>query len=162
MHCPSCGIQAPTDQPFCRSCGLSLQLVSELVVRDFPAENAQPLAAKPSESVERKLLTRVFWGLVICICGVVIGILGGKVLHQNFVTAMGALIALVGALLFLSVLRSSASVSPKLERPKDLIRSKTTKQLMPESFSGAIPSVTERTTELLTVEKVKAAERKLH
>jgi zinc-ribbon domain len=32
MYCPACGTEASTDQKFCRSCGMGLQMVFQLVV----------------------------------------------------------------------------------------------------------------------------------
>jgi hypothetical protein len=141
---------------------MSLQMVSKLLVNEFPPTNTQPASRKLYQSVERKMLKRVFWGLVICTGGLVIGVAGAKVFHQSLVSAMGALLALMGALIFLSVLRSSTSISPQLARPKTMTSSKSTKELLPEAFSEALPSVAERTTELLKIEKVKVAEHKVH
>ena len=160
MHCPSCGREASIGQQFCRSCGMSLQPVSELLASEFPSTESPPPSGMPSNFGEAKLIKRMFWGLIICIVGIIIGVVGGKILHQNLVAVVGALLGAAGLLIFLSVILSAAGISHQSARSKALPSPKTTKQLPPESFYGAIPSVAEWTTELLEIEKERVSGRK--
>lgn len=153
MHCPGCGRQGSTDQHFCRSCGMDLEAVSEFIAGQQPVAKSSPPSSGLAQTDEPRLLTRMVWGLVMCIVGVFIGVMGGRILHVNLVTVVGALLALAGGFVFLSVILSAARASQRPVQSKALAEPKTTKQLLPEGFPEAIPSVTERTTELLKAEK---------
>ena len=83
--------------------------------------------------------------------GVAAGILGKKLLHNDIITVVGALIALVG--MFLTVYRYLAPSAPKKfdsgnSQPEVLIPSKPTNAL-PDVSVEYLSSITEQTTQLL-------------
>ena len=49
MYCPTCGTEASTNQKFCRSCGMELQIIFQLVAKHVSATDPALLReAKPS------------------------------------------------------------------------------------------------------------------
>lgn len=93
------------------------------------------------------------WGFIIMFIGVAIGIIGKKLLHDEIVTVVGALVSVVG--MFLTVYPYlSPSPTPKYDtspssQPEALIQSQPTKYLPQGSTIEYVPSVSERTTDLL-------------
>jgi hypothetical protein len=85
--------------------------------------------------------------------GVALGIIGKKLMHEDIVTVVGALVALAGMFLVVYPYLSPSSrrkvdTTPS-SQPDVLSQSPPTKYLTPESDIEYIPSVTERTTNLL-------------
>jgi hypothetical protein len=153
MNCPKCGLQTPQDQKFCRSCGAGLQMATRplpapATVSDPEGTSAIGLKGKGQRG---NRLTR--WGFIIMFIGVAIGIIGKMLMHEEMVTVVGVLVSLLG--MFLTVY-PYLSPSPRQKydsipssQPEVLIRSKPTKYLPQESNIEYVPSITERTTELL-------------
>ncbi|MBI3653710.1 MAG: hypothetical protein HY231_21980 [Acidobacteria bacterium] len=91
------------------------------------------------------------WGFIIMFIGVAIGIIGKKFMHEEMVAGLGALVAIAGMFL---------TVSPSLSPRRKLDASPSAPAEMPspahsvtylpqESASEYVPSITERTTDLL-------------
>jgi hypothetical protein len=149
MNCPACGLQSLPDQKFCRTCGKSLRAVS------------RPDSIQKSEVRENSLLHEqekartpywMLWGFIITFIGVAIGVVGKKLLHVDLVTTVGILISLAG--MFATVYPQLSQPTRRRPRPtpssdpEPLIQSLPTKELV-ENKIEYIPSVTERTTNLL-------------
>ena len=85
--------------------------------------------------------------------GVAVGIIGKKLMHEDIVTVIGALVSIMG--MFLTVYPYlSASSRRKIDsspsaQPDILSQSQPGKYLPPESNIEYVPSITERTTNLL-------------
>lgn len=134
MNCPTCGLQTLSDQSFCRSCGATLQMT---------------VPARAGNSVAR-------WGIIVMFIGVVLGIIGTMILHVDAVTIIGVLMSVAGMFLVMyPFLRpaarlkiDSAGTTSQLEIPA---RPQPTMQLPPVNLIDFVPSVTERTTNLLKV-----------
>ena len=152
MTCPTCGLQTLPDQKFCRSCGASLQMttqpLAELAVSDV--ERTSSIGFKGEGQRGNRLL---LWGFIMMFIGAAIGVLGKKLLHQDIVTVVGVLISLVGMFLavypYLSPSRPQKYVAGPHSRPDDLTPSQPSKYLPQANNIGYIPSITERTTDLL-------------
>jgi hypothetical protein len=125
----------------------------------------QPLAEHVTISdLERTPATRIkdekqranrlmHWGFIIMFIGVAIGIIGKKLMHEEMVTVVGALVSVAG--MFLTVYpylspspRQKFDFSPS-SQPEILSQSQPGKYLPEESHITYIPSMTERTTDLL-------------
>jgi hypothetical protein len=93
------------------------------------------------------------WGFIIMFIGVTVGIIGKKLIQEDMVTVIGALVSVAG--MFLTVYpylsRSSRQKydSGPSSQPEVLIQSQPGKYLPQESNTEYEPSVTEGTTNLL-------------
>jgi hypothetical protein len=94
----------------------------------------------------------LLWSFIMMFIGVAIGVIGKKLIHDEIVTVVGVLISLAGMFLavypFLSppLLRKHDSSS---SQPEVLTQSQSTTSLPPAGRIEQIPSITERTTNLL-------------
>jgi len=95
----------------------------------------------------------MLWGFIIMFIGVAVGIIGKKLMHEDIVTVVGALVSITG--MFLTVYpylspssRRKVDSSPS-SQPDILSQSQPGKYLPPESNIEYVPSITERTTNLL-------------
>jgi hypothetical protein len=161
MHCPNCGTESSTEQRFCRACGMSLEKVAAVLAELQPAQ----LDARPGQMRDerlRRLAERagvtllVMAGLVflISICWALITkiiIAKGEVLEGSIFLALILGFSLGGALLSLSSSGRKPAPAPD-PQPPTLPPTDPTKQL-PDARFEPVPSVTERSTELLTVER---------
>ena len=154
MNCPKCGLQAEPEQKFCRSCGAGLQVITQRLQK--PPTVSQLESQSPNYTREETGRTNSlpFWGLIIMFVGVATGVIGKKLMHEEIVTVIGVLVALAGMLLSVypyvmppsrSKHRGSPSSDPEVE-----IQSEPPKSLPQERPIEYVPSVTERTTDLLT------------
>lgn len=148
MNCPKCGLQTAPGQKFCRSCGASLQIITQRL----------PQLESPAPDYTRKERGRTnsltSWGFIIMFIGVAIGVVGKKLVHEDIVTVIGVLVALAGMFLsvypYLSIPSRSkhrGSTSSESELPGE---AKPPKSLPQERTIEYVPGVTERTTDLLT------------
>lgn len=157
MYCPNCGKTNSREQKFCRSCGLSLEKVVQSLVEQLPAADIDRKLRERQRKVERwaailatggisLLILAVLWGIIYQII-IVKGQVAGGLVFLAFIVAL-----IASALLFLYRESSlKASRMPSSESAPSL-RAETAK-LLPEPSLDPIPSVTERTTELLKVER---------
>ena len=153
MNCPKCGREAVSDQKFCRSCGATLQIITQPLVDSETAsrlETTPPIIVRNgSQRANRTML----WGFIIMFIGVAIGVIGKMLIEENVVTVVGVLVSLVG--MFLTVYPYLAgSPGRKYDvvttaKPDELRQAQPTRRLPQESNIEYVPSVTERTTDLL-------------
>ena len=160
MFCPNCGSKNSTQQKFCRSCGLSLEKTVQSLVEQIPAKIDQSLKRR-KEKLER-------FG-VIALSGV--GVVGGGALFYMIIFKM--MLAdgkILGGLALLTIIicgllavfffnyanyLKETAVKNRLQPPEEMPEYETPAKLLNDSYLEPIPSVTERTTELLYVEKKK-------
>lgn len=158
MYCPNCGQATSTEQKFCRSCGLSLEKTAQSVVEQLPAVELNKHLRERQRRVERLLYTLGGSAAVVLVVSLFWTITNEIIIGKGHV--VGGLIFLafilgfiVFALLMLyreSLLKASSkrsSAQPTLPQVEHTAR------LLPESYIEPIPSVTERTTELLVAKK---------
>ena len=151
MNCPQCGLEVVVGQRFCRSCGASLQLIT----RPLSATTGVDRPDKPATVIlheKQRPNGMVFWGFIAMFVGAVIGVTGKKLMHQDVVTFVGILVSLVGlfltALPYALPLRRKHLSSPTSETGLPI--SSSSKARLPQPTSaGDVPSITERTTDLL-------------
>ena len=158
MFCPNCGSKNSTQQKFCRSCGLSLEKIAQSLVEQIPAKVDQSLD-KRKEKLER-------FGIV-ALSG--FGVAGGGVLFYLIIFKMmlaeGKILAGLAlltiiicgllAVFFFNYANSlkETAVRNRLQQPDELPQDETPANLLNDSYLEPIPSITERTTELLYVER---------
>ena len=95
----------------------------------------------------------VLWGFLIMLIGAAIGVVGKMLLHEDIVTVVGVLISLAGMFLvvypYLAPSRRKEVDSSFSSEPEVLITPQRTEYLPDGSGIEYVPSVTERTTNLL-------------
>jgi len=152
MVCSKCGLQTLPEQKFCRSCGASLQAITQRL----PEGTTVTGPGTPAISIREEMHGTnrlVQWGFIVMFLGAAIGVVGKMLMHDQLVTVVGVLLSLVG--MFLAVYpylspssrtrhNSGSSSQPELQR-----QSQPTKQLPEERTIEYVPSITERTTDLL-------------
>ena len=150
MTCHNCGSETSPDQRFCRSCGARLGIVTERLT-DQPAIS-YPKQAKVVEDRSEVRNRLVASGFIIMFVGVAIGVIGKKLMHEEIVTVIGILMSLAG--MFLTSypylrgpsrkdLRSTSSSERELQtQPQPASQ-------LSEGRTDYVPSITERTTDLL-------------
>ena len=153
MNCPTCDLQTLPDQKFCRSCGASLQMITRPLAKYATVSDLERTPAITSKGEQQRTNRLTPWGFITMFIGVAIGIIGKMLMHQEMVTVVGVLVSLVG--MFLTVY-PYLSPSPRRKydsipssQPEVLTQSQPTKYLPPESNIAYVPSITERTTDLL-------------
>ena len=153
MNCRKCGLQTLPDQRFCRSCGESLQPNTPPFVEHATVLELERPPASILKDEKQRASGLMLWGFIIMFIGVAVGIIGKKLMHEDIVTVIGALVSIMG--MFLTVYpylspssRRKIDSSPS-SQPDILSQSQPGKYLPPERTIEYVPSITERTTNLL-------------
>ena len=154
MLCPNCGTKTKTEHKFCRRCGMNLEPVSRALAEHLSAGGVP--TARAAREAERRARRRQTAGLLAGVGIVVLGLLTLSVMPGKGFKLIGVLVALVGLLVALyAVLRPPRTVyDAEDEAPAQpsLEGAATTGRLLHEQTAEHVPSVTERTTELLGAE----------
>jgi hypothetical protein len=160
MHCPNCGKPADADQQFCRACGMSLETVGKLVAEhsSIPQPQQRSDKAEREREIVHKMFNWIIWGMIIMGLGIVMLLVNksfniGEALKfaSTLMILGGAGVAAGGTL---SAMKQGAAISSK--KPLDQISgSVDTKSLPTKPFPASLPSVTERTTNLLPTDEAR-------
>lgn len=161
MFCPNCGAKTSIQQKFCRGCGLGLEKVALSLSEQLPTRPDEHLLSQ-KERYERlgMILLSVFGiGLLaMLVYGIVYKLmltqgkwLGGLALLGFII--MGAC-GLLSTVLFAKAKEAEeAAGKRRLEQKEAAVLATPTKELLGEGHLEPVPSVTDRTTELLYAEK---------
>jgi|SRR5215813_3256425 len=148
MHCPRCGSDALIGQPFCRSCGLNLEKVSELLAEQPPSNANTNLSRMHDRQVK---LER--WGLAsgVGVFGVIllllVYIIASKMIANGmFVPGVFVILVAAGVAVTVGLQLYAKSLKEELTRARPVIEIKTKPEPQPQLNAQ---SVTEHTTELL-------------
>ena len=160
MYCPNCGNQTSAEQKFCRACGLGLEKIALSLNEQLPARLDQSLIARHERLEKLGVGALSVFGL---------GVLGFLLyaVAQKLLASQGSLLtilALIGLVIMLacgllSVILFARAKELKEQASKRQLQpnlnelSGATKELLPESRFEPVPTVTDRTTELLFAEK---------
>ena len=158
MHCPNCGNESSLKQNFCRKCGFDLVAVSELIRGKQPTEPTEVARkldrAEHEAMVVRHMFRWIGWGIMVLGIGVLM-----LVVNKSF--DLGKLFGLASSLFLLGgvgmalygiISAIGKGVSPSLkvtDAEQRELDAPTTQQLEGGAIPVPIPSVTERTTELI-------------
>jgi hypothetical protein len=153
MNCPKCGLQALPDQKFCRACGASVQMITQPLVEHATVSDLETRPAIIVKDKAQRASRLMLWGFIMMFIGVAVGIIGKKLIHEEIVTVVGALVSVAGMFLtaypYLSPSSRQKYDSSPSSQPEVLIQSQPGKYLPQESNIEYVPSITERTTNLL-------------
>jgi zinc-ribbon domain len=150
MYCPNCGKENSADQRYCRSCGLRLRALSQVLGAERRALKAEDGAV---EKVGRELKgwqNPLVYGVLVIVLGLVISVLGRKVFSEQTITDVGTVTALIGAgLLGLKGFFLVVASLPQSSQAQPEPQAETTTPLAPVLPSAPPPSITEHTTKTL-------------
>jgi len=176
MHCPNCGIQASAEQKFCRSCGIGLQAISQALAEELAVAGLDQPAGELAETARSRRKKFERWGAITGLSGlgIITLMIIGVVVSMPFLKVFGIdpafyfenimpwIFALALPLLFTGAgLRVYAELLKKQPhrqplQPPALLRADTTSKLPPASYHDLVPSIAERTTDLLAIIDPKA------
>lgn len=161
MYCPTCSTKISLDQKFCRSCGLGLEKIAQSVSEQLPTKLDENLRDRKNK-LERLGVTALsifgvgVLGLFIYIVGYKLMLSQGKILAALGILGLIVILGsgLLSVLLFAKAKEvEEAATRRRLEEPAEIPEAASTSKLLPESHLKPMPSVTDRTTELLLREK---------
>lgn len=159
MYCPNCGTKTSANQNFCRACGLGLEKIALSVNEQLPAKMNRSLQEQKERFEKLGVAALSVFGLgVLSFIAYSIGyklmVSKGDILTG--LAMIGFIIMIVCGLASVILFAKANEVGKEAtKRPAqtDLSSGESTKELLTEGHFEPIPTVTERTTELLTVEK---------
>lgn len=162
MHCPSCGAETTIEQKFCRTCGMDLETVSQLVTAHASPETLKREKSLTKRAIQRRMYQSFKWAMIIFILGMAslatVKTLGfAKVYNLGplFLVFLGMGLMLFGAL---SPMRDRYALQARkvLHPPRtgELHEAEATKALASARVPVSIPSITERTTQLIANEDI--------
>ena len=159
MYCPNCGTKTSADQNFCRACGLGLEKIALSVNEQLPAKMNRSLQEQKERFEKLGVAALSVFGLgVLSFIAYSIGyklmVSKGDILTG--LAMIGFIIMIACGLASVILFAKAAEVGKgAIKRPSqtDLSSGESTKELLTEGHFEPVPTVTERTTELLTVEK---------
>ena len=127
-----------------------MQLTTQPLARPTIKSELEP---RSSQSANERANTYVLWGFIVMFTGAAIGVIGKKLIHQDLVTVIGVLISFLGMFLtvypYLSPARRTKP-NPHQSQPAEVTaESQPSKTLPQERSTDYVPSITERTTDLL-------------
>lgn len=165
MYCPICSTKVALDQKFCRSCGLGLDKVSQAIAEQHPIELARNLEEQKNKLERLGVIALSVFG--IGIVSFFLSMIGYKILAF---LAQGKILPILGLIGLTVVLASglvavilfakakdvqAESTKRRLKARAEMPESPHTAKLLEESTFEPLPSVTERTTDLIYTEKPK-------
>ena len=160
MYCPNCGAKTSTDQNFCRACGLGLEKIALSLTEQLPARVDQSLQARKDRLEKMGVAALSVFGLgilsfLLYAVGYKLMMSQGNLLAGLAIIGFVIMIAcgLTSVILFARA-KELGEEATKRRPPADLPKgTEGTKELLTEGHFEPVPTVTERTTELLAVEK---------
>lgn len=157
MHCPSCGAETTIEQRYCRSCGMDLETVSKLVTAHSSPEALKREKSLTKKAIQQRMYQSFKWGVIFFILGMA-SLATTKTLGFAKVFNLGPLFLLflgMGIMLFgaLSPMRDHRALQSRKALPPrltgELHEAEATKELASARVPVSVPSITERTTQLI-------------
>ncbi len=161
MHCPSCGTETGLETRFCRKCGLALESVGKLVADHSSPEDLKLEKSQTEKAIQQRMYRSLMWGMISFILGMAVLVVVKTFSLDKTINLIGTLFLFIAMGLMtygvLSRMRDGPAPSRKLPPPdriNHLPQADTTKQLPSERVPVPLPSVTERTTQLIAADDV--------
>jgi hypothetical protein len=160
MFCPNCGTKTSIDQNFCRACGLGLEKIAVTLNEQLPTRVDMNLHHEKERFEKLGVAALSVFGLGVLsmiVYGVVYKLMvsGGNILTG--LAALGFIImiacGLASVVLFAKANEAGEAATKRKPQQNLAAGSESTKELLTEGHFEPVPSVTDRTTELLTIEK---------
>lgn len=158
MYCPNCGTKTSIDQNFCRACGLGLEKIALSLTEQLPARVDQSLQARKDRLEKMGVAALSVFGLgllsfLLYSIGYKLMITQGNIVAGLAMIGFVIMIAcgLTSVVLFARAKELGEEATKRQPQPE--LSNPTTKELLSEGHFEPVPTVTERTTELLVAEK---------
>ena len=160
MYCPNCGTKTSMDQNFCRSCGLQLDKVVATLSEQLPAKVDLTLQQQKERYEKLGMAALSVFGLgvlsfIIYSIGYKLMMTQGNILAG--LAIIGFLVMVVCGLgsvvLFAKAKEVGEGASKRPAQTNLTGASESTKELLTEGHFEPVPSITDRTTDLLVAEK---------
>lgn len=163
MYCPNCGSKTSTEQKFCRACGLGLEKIALSLTEQLPAQANEHLLSQKERYERLGVAALSVFGTGI-LGAILYGIIYKTMIEQGKILTGLGLIGLVIFMcsgLFAAIMFAKAKETEEAagKRRIQQVETTPTKELLTEGNFEPIPSVTDRTTELLAVDKSKTHSR---
>lgn len=165
MFCPNCGAKTSIQQKFCRGCGLGLDKIAHSLSEQLPTRPDEHLLSQKERYERYGVAALSVFGLGVL--GVILyGIIYKIMISEgNWLGALGLLgfMVMVGCGILSVILFAKAKEAEeaagkrRLEEKEAEVKATPTNELLTEGHFEPVPSVTDRTTELLYVDKKDAS-----
>jgi predicted nucleic acid-binding Zn ribbon protein len=147
MYCPVCGKENPEKPRFCRSCGLGLQTISQVLGNELSATKSDEGSIEIVEPEQKGWRNPLMYAFLMLLLGMAIVIFGKKIVVEQLIADLGTLIAMLGiGLLGFKGVGLILFQSGSSRQSKTLLEGKPTTELPPALPSGEPASVIEHTT----------------
>jgi uncharacterized membrane protein YvbJ len=93
MFCPNCGSERGEAQRFCRSCGLRLDTIDQVVRQELQESKIQPITRSWLRII---FLTAWHYGLFLLALGMIITGVAKKIVNEQLIADIGTLISVLG------------------------------------------------------------------
>ena len=158
MHCPNCGKPATSDQQFCRACGMSLEPVGKLVAKHTgspAAIQAKLDKAETEKALARSMFNWMMWGMLMVGIAIVMTVVNKSFPIGDWFRLLSSLLAVVGLGVAVGGVFNTLrrAMLPARREPDQLAGPPDTNELPTNSNPAELPSITERTTQLIAVEE---------
>ena len=158
MHCPNCGTKVSTEQKFCRSCGLELQAIQQLVTHQL--SGVKPVQTRAA--LRARVAWLMFSGIAVMFSGAGLLSLEKRYGWGDWAGLLGLLMVIGGVLLALYAGLEPVLFPPKpfrkLPQPAEQFAAATTSKLTLTPGAEPVLSVTEHTTRTLEPVAAKSGE----
>lgn len=163
MFCPNCGTKTSSDQNFCRACGLGLEKIAITLNEQLPTRVDVSLQQQKErfEKLGVALLSVFGLGVLsLILYSIVYKLMMSRGDILTGLAMLGFIIMIacgLGSVVLFAKAKEAGEAATKRKPQQNLATgSESTKELLTEGHFEPVPSVTDRTTELLTIEKHEA------
>jgi hypothetical protein len=150
MYCPNCGKENSVEQRFCRSCGLSLQTISQALTHELSVTESPDKSVEVFNHERKGWQNPLLYGFLIIMLGLIIAIFGKLILAEKLIADIGVVIALLGVGLLgikgVLIMLPQSRVAPK---PKTQLQGEPMVMQTSALQPGEPASVTDHTTRAL-------------
>ena len=158
MYCPNCGTKTSKDQNFCRACGLGLDKIALSLNEQLPTKPDRSLQEQKERFEKLGMAALGVFGLglfAFIAYSIVYKLMISKGDLLTGLAMIGFIIMIACGLasVFLFARANEVGKEATKRQPKELSSAESTKELLAEGHFEPVPTVTDRTTELLTVER---------